>query len=42
METIIPDTQFRQRDEAFTEGKYGEYHDEAKFDSRDFTYNEGR
>jgi hypothetical protein len=40
MDATIPDTQFRQRDEVFTEGKYGEYHDGAKFDSRDFTYNE--
>jgi transposase len=38
MEAIIPDPQFRMRDEGFTEGKYGEYHEKAKFDARDFKY----
>jgi hypothetical protein len=40
MDATIPDPQFRMRDEVFTEGKYGEYHGKARFDSRDFTYNE--
>jgi transposase len=40
VEAIIPDPQFRMRDEVFTEGKYGEYHEKARFDSRDFKYNE--
>jgi transposase len=38
MKAIIPDPQFRMRDEEFTEGKYGEYHEKARFDSRDFKY----
>jgi transposase len=38
MEAIIPDPQFRMRDESFTEGKYGEYHEKARFDARDFKY----
>jgi transposase len=35
---IIPDPQFRMRDEIFTEGTYGEHHEKAKYDARDFTY----
>jgi transposase len=38
VEVIIPDPQFRTRDEQFTEGKYGEYHEKAKYDARDFKY----
>jgi hypothetical protein len=38
VEAIIPDTQFRKRDEKFTGGKYGEYHEKARFDARDFKY----
>jgi stalled ribosome alternative rescue factor ArfA len=38
IEAIIPDPQFRMRNERFTEGKYGEYHEKAKFDARDFKY----
>jgi transposase len=37
-EAIIPDPQFRKRDEVFTDGKYGEYHEKARFDARDFKY----
>jgi transposase/stalled ribosome alternative rescue factor ArfA len=39
MKAIIPDPQFRKRDEQFTEGKYGKYHKEkARYDASDFTY----
>jgi transposase len=37
-EAIIPDPQFRMRNEGFTEGKYGKYHEKARFDARDFKY----
>jgi transposase len=38
MEAIIPDPQFRMRNEEFMEGKYGEYHEKARFDARDFKH----
>jgi stalled ribosome alternative rescue factor ArfA len=38
VEVIIPDPQFRMRDAQFTKGKYGEYHEKAKYDARDFKY----
>jgi stalled ribosome alternative rescue factor ArfA len=39
MKAIIPDPYFRQREEEMTKGKYGEYHEKARYDSRDFKYN---
>jgi transposase len=38
MEAIIPDPHFRQREDEMINGKYGEYHEKARFDSRDFKY----
>jgi transposase len=38
VEAIIPDPQFRMRNEEFTGGKYGEYHEKARYDARDFKY----
>jgi stalled ribosome alternative rescue factor ArfA len=39
MDVIIPDPYFRQREEGMIKGKYGKYHEKAKYDSRDFRYN---